>query len=675
MKRIIIKWIRIINFKGIRDLRIDFDATETDITGCNGSGKTTIADALTWLLFKKNSLFETEFDLKTLDADGKIIYKLPHEVSAGFDVDGEEIVLCRRLIEKWPKRNGVPTFTGNTIEQTVNDVPCNEKEYNAKIAEICDEDTFKKITSPTFFVSQKYEKQKSDLLRMAGEINDADLAAGNEEFEMLLGMLGTGTTKKSIDELKREIGAKKSKVKDEIDDIPGRIDEKKRDIARDTDDWAAIESEIETVTAARDDADARLTDINAAAKQIEDERYNLAAQISNRRIALKNRRQQITDDALAGVRAAKRELQRIDTDIDTEQRHIDRLNRLIKSDTAALNDLNARRSRMLNEYRSFDKRIAEIQAETITFDENDFVCPTCNRPLELNDIATKQSEMTERFESDKRSRIARLKDEKDANLKAGQRVKSEIEQTTANITAAESERAEHERRITELQTERKSKCEITEPDVEPIISVDPEIVRITAEIAELESKQNEPMPDSATNRDELKSSRDELNKQLDALKTRLSKRDNVADAEQRIAELESKYRVLNDELNELEHIEYIIAEFSKTKSKAIDERINGMFKIVRFRWIKYRINGDEKETCEATINGVPYASLNTAGRIIAGIDIINAICRFEGITAPVFIDNRESITTELPEMESQIVSLIATTDKHITVKQHKLLTD
>ena len=267
MKRITIKSMHIVNFKGIRDLTIDFDATETDITGCNGSGKTTIADAFTWLLFKKDSMFRSEFDLKTLDSEGKIIYQLPHEVSAVIDVDGEEITLCRRLKEKWPKRDGVPTFTGNTIEQIINDVPCNEKEYNAKIADICNKDTFKKITSPTFFVSQTPEKQKSDLLRMAGEINDADLAAGNPEFEMLLRMLGSGTTKKSIDELKREIGAKKSKVKNEIDDIPGRIDEKKRDIARDTDDWSAIESEIKTVTAARDDADARLTDINAAAKK------------------------------------------------------------------------------------------------------------------------------------------------------------------------------------------------------------------------------------------------------------------------------------------------------------------------------------------------------------------------------------------------------------------------
>ena len=673
MKRIIIKSMHIINFKGVRDLAIDFDAVETDITGCNGSGKTTIADAFTWLLFKKDSMFRTEFDLKTLDADGKIIYQLPHEVSAVINVDGEDITLCRRLIEKWPKRNGQPTFTGNTIEQTVNDVPCNEKEYNAKIAEICDEDTFKKITSPTFFVSQKSDKQKSDLMRMAGEISDADLAAGNAEFEMLLGLLGEGKNRKTIDELKREIGAKKSRVKSEIADIPGRIDEKKRDIAQDTDDWAAIESEITTVTAERDDIDSQLTDINAAAKRIENECYDLAAQISNRRIALKNRRQQITDDALAGVRAAKRELQRIDTDIDTEQRHIDRLTRLIKSDTAALNDLNARRVRMLAEYKSFDNRIAEITAETISFNDTDFVCPTCHRPLDIDDIETKQSEMTARFESDKQSRIARIKAEKDANLTAGKRVKSEIEQTTANITAAESERAEHERRLAAFMTERQSKSDITAPDVEPIIAVDPEIVRITAEIADLESKQNEPMPESSSNRDELKSKRTDLNNRLDALKARIAKRQSVADAETRIADLESKYRRLNDELTELEHIEFVIAEFSKVKSEAIDARINGMFNVVRFRWIKYHINGEENETCEATINGVPYSSLNAAGRIAAGIDIINAICNFEGITAPLFIDNRESVTN-IPPVESQIVNLIVSNDDRITVKSHNSLT-
>lgn len=138
MKTIIIKHLHLLNFKGVADLAIDFDAHATDIAGRNGTGKTTVFDAFTWLLFGKDSQNRTEFDLKTLDADGKIIYHLPHEVSAIINVDGEDITLCRRLVEKWPKRNGEPTFTGNQVERLFNDVPCNEKEFTAKIAEICD---------------------------------------------------------------------------------------------------------------------------------------------------------------------------------------------------------------------------------------------------------------------------------------------------------------------------------------------------------------------------------------------------------------------------------------------------------------------------------------------------------------------------------------------------------
>ena len=43
--------IRIQNFKGARDFEIDFSADRTSITGANGTGKTTIADAFSWVLF------------------------------------------------------------------------------------------------------------------------------------------------------------------------------------------------------------------------------------------------------------------------------------------------------------------------------------------------------------------------------------------------------------------------------------------------------------------------------------------------------------------------------------------------------------------------------------------------------------------------------------------------
>ena len=48
------------NFKGCKGRTIDF-ADTTKICGANESGKTTIFDAFTYLLFNKDSLGKTDF--------------------------------------------------------------------------------------------------------------------------------------------------------------------------------------------------------------------------------------------------------------------------------------------------------------------------------------------------------------------------------------------------------------------------------------------------------------------------------------------------------------------------------------------------------------------------------------------------------------------------------------
>ena len=93
MKKIKIKSMALTNFKGIRSMSVDFGQNLTKITGRNGSGKTTIFDAFTWVLFGKDSHDRKTFDIKTIGADGKPIARLPHEVTLLLDVDGEEIKL------------------------------------------------------------------------------------------------------------------------------------------------------------------------------------------------------------------------------------------------------------------------------------------------------------------------------------------------------------------------------------------------------------------------------------------------------------------------------------------------------------------------------------------------------------------------------------------------------
>ena len=115
---------------------------------------------------------------------------------------------------------------------------------------------------------------------------------------------------------------------------------------------------------------------------------------------------------------------------------------------------------------------------------------------------------------------------------------------------------------------------------------------------------------------------------------------------------------MNNEIAELEGVEFTIAELKHRLIDKVESRINSMFTLVKFKMYETQINGGEAETCEALVDGVPYSTnLNTAARINAGLDVINAISKHHGIHAPIWIDNRESITNLL-HTDSQIINLV-----------------
>ena len=67
------------------------------------------------------------------------------------------------------------------------------------------------------------------------------------------------------------------------------------------------------------------------------------------------------------------------------------------------------------------------------------------------------------------------------------------------------------------------------------------------------------------------------------------------------------------------------------------------------------------------LDGVNFADLNGAGKINAGLDIINTLCIFHRVTAPIFVDNAESIN-EMLSTESQIIKLVVSNDTSLTIK-------
>lgn len=651
MRSIIIKEIHFVNFKGFRNMTIEFNEDITTICGRNGSGKTSIFDGFTWLLFGKDSQDRKAFNIKTLDENGKAIPKLPHEVSAIIIVDGETIELCRRLNEKWVKRRGQieEEFTGHEEERLYNNVPMSLKEWNEKISNICSEQVFKFITNPKYFVSQKPDVQRAMLFRMAGELSDADIAAGNDDFAALLASL----TGKTMEEYKKEIQAKKRRIKAEIEAIPERIDERKRDISALSEyDYPAIEASIKDKQDKVAKIEAEMLDLskkNEAISQKRSEAIKELGQLKERKLRLEY---EIKEKVTAEYRAAISKKNDIQSKISDLERNIQSLSNRRDGLKRTIEECTSYREKLIAEWKS-------INASSITFNENDFVCPTCKRPLDIDDIEKKQQEMTENFNLAKSSRLAE-------NNRKGQENKKKMQEAEAAIISIDSEIKKASEDIEKLKSAEEYAINLVEPDAYPVIEGNTEYKKLSEEI----SAKEKALEGSSTNNVDTSSQKQELSllkSEIDSLKRTLANRETITRNTQRIGELEAQYKEGAQELADLERIEFTMAAFNKARIEAIDKRINGMFSLVKFKMYEQQINGGEIETCEAVVNGIPYSGQNNAMQINMGIDIINAICKFEGITAPIFIDNAESVNEFIPS-HSQVIKLVVTTDNELSIQ-------
>lgn len=650
-KRIVITRMDFLNFKGIRDLTVDFDSDLTSISADNGLGKTSIFDGFTWVLFGKDSKDRKNFGIKTYDETGKTIPKIPHEVTVTLLVNGEEVTLCRRYNEKWTKKRGSAeeVFDGHEEERLYNGVPCSVKEYNDKIAAICTEEVFKFITNPLYFTKQKADVQRQMLIQMAGGVSDTEIAQGNPDFENLLAKL----TGKNLEEYKREIQAKKRRIKNELDMIPSRIDERKRDMPE-AEDWNAIESELASKNAQLANIEQQLLDASKAAKEANKRRAELIRKQGDIYAAKSELKFKIKEELLADYRRQQSARNELISKINGEERAIAALQSEIQEYDRQLASLSETRNSLLAEWKS-------INAEQLTFNEDEFICPTCKRRFEVDEIESRQQELSETFSRNKAKRL-------ELNKQKGLEVKAKRE-------AIEKAKAQAEVNIASkrawIDTQKSSSLylnELVEPETESVIAADKRYIDLCNQETELKNQiENETATDTGSDTSELVEGKGTLQSAIDELKKMLSKKDIIKRNNERIAELETMMRKQSQEVAELEGIEFTIASFSKARIEAVERKINGMFHIVRFKMFDTQINGGEVETCEATVNGVPFSDLNDAGRINAGLDIINAICGSNGVYAPIFIDNAESVNELLPT-QSQKIRLVVSTDKELVIE-------
>lgn len=200
---------------------------------------------------------------------------------------------------------------------------------------------------------------------------------------------------------------------------------------------------------------------------------------------------------------------------------------------------------------------------------------------------------------------------------------------------------------------------------EPILVVTPqEYHDITEQITELKEEIKE---FNISQNTELVETKRELQKELEEINSQLAFKEVNKIADEKIKEYESEQKKLLIESEEIERIMNLCELFTKTKVDYISSDINSMFKLVKFKLFETQINGGINEICEATVDNVPFSDLNNAMKINAGIDIINTLSKYYGISTPIFIDNAESINI-LEVTESQVIRLVVSNDKELVIK-------
>lgn len=635
MNTIILQSLDLDYFKGIRSLHIDFEVGMTSIYGDNATGKTTVYDALTWLLFGKDSSGSAKFSIKPTGIPG-----VTPTVTAILEINGEPMKLRKTLREKWSKPRGcaVAQYDGDTTEYTIDDVPRKEGEYKRMITAIIDEGVFKLLTNVHAFARDlPWKERRKQLAEVCGLPDDKAILTSAPQFAELAAALG----RRTVDEYKAALMAERKGTNKTLDSLPIRIDECERR-ARELDVLDYDKAQVDKA-----DLELRKGALLADLSRLDGGTLLTAAEaeVTHYEAELK---------ALDAENAAHRASQNVPVQDERPaiQRKLGELSWTFNNLNKMMDDCEEnvlKAEEQLEKYRAVWR---SIQAETFTGD----VCPTCGQKLPAIEAAQAKA----KFEQDKAGREARLV--KDSDL---------VKQNQAAQKAQHAELKEKAAQVRDEYEQIKAQLDAYIPPEAPAIENLPGYTerraKVTQYIEEAREKIGRIQSDQQAERDRLNSQLSQLNMELTRVSQVLAAKVQLDETRARVDELKAEQRTQAAALEEIDRKLAMCEDFTRYRCQFITDSVNSRFKLARFRLFVEQVNGGLADCCDVMVDGVPYADLNNAMQINVGLDIIGTLSEHYGLRVPLVVDNAESVT-KLQEIDTQVIRLVVSEqDKELRV--------
>lgn len=657
IKKVILK-----QFKGVAEAEYDF-GHRTWIKGVNGSGKSTIAAVILWVLTDYDYSLNNNPMVEPLNAaesnpTGTLVC----------DINGKEVTITKtQTIKRSVDENGIEKKASNN-KYLINEVPITQRDFKAKLLDYgIMLDKVLPLMHPMFFVAQKGVDQKKVLFDMTEEHTDLEIAQMGEDTTHLVELLKSYT----VEEISAKYKASKKKADELIKTIPNQIiGMEQSKTAEDPQPILDLKEKLMLEINSIEEEYAK-TDKSAELAEIRSRLFEAQRELN----AFERKLQ---DDESFMRRKDAEEVLRIKKKISEQSNVIFTLEQQLKTAENHIKEFNLAKVKAVTRYRALKEEVPPKFVEPKKLTDADMICPCCGQvlpeKLKKEKIASYDAE------------VKKAKKEFDAELKAWN--------------------AKHDRDIEEVTAEGQTACDnirIAEQKLEKtstsLVNQREEMERMKNQLADAEANESRSYTLSDADAQQLDKLKERVSYQEQLLKasseiannhTRDAVDGRIASLRTQIRDLDNKLAVINNNAFIDEKIENLEAErmkqeqakanaerilyeldlLSKKKNDLLVEEINSHFSLVKFQLFEYQKNGGYKEICVPTIDGYRFGESTNTGREIRGkLDICQSLQKFYGMTVPIILDNAESINDfNLPELESQLILLSVTDDKELVVE-------
>ena len=641
MKKIEVREIRLTDFKGQQEKKIEF-GHRTVVSGKNGCGKTTLADAFMWVFCDKDYSLKSNPDIRP--DDGREC--LPR-VDIDLVIDGKPVSVTKfqKRTESKPK-DGKPGKVALSNKYEVNGVPKAERDFKSDLKERgFDFDNFLMLSHMEIFTDLKDADARKILFSMsdgAGK-SDLEIAKTVPDCAELVPLLETY----KADEIKAMNSATLKKAEEQLKAIPNQIIGMEQ---------SKVDADIAELELKKNALQEQISELE---KQIAQSGNEKAGEIKAELAGLRTKLLEIESKAKADLLEQKSSVcnkvstLELDRNIKTSE-----LNRK----TSALESLRTQKKDLLKKLQDARTQYPKIKdtewdnttlesIESETFKDADTICPTCGQNLPPEQI----EQLKSRFEQKKQERISQQlkaqeeweqekKRKLDEVIEAGNKASADMKEAHKQEETLTSEISkltdELEQIKTSLDAENKNLESVPK---EPDFSGNAEYQQILVSIKEKQQELN-----SLDDGEEVKK---QLNEQLK------SKKEELAAVNQKIGEANNNVRI-DEQIEKLQESQKQYAQskadaqmildelksLSMAKNTALEDAVNQYFDGVKVKLFDTQKNGEVVDACIWYVRDKDgnwkklIGNANTALMMKGKIAIMDGLQKFYGVSYPIFVD-------------------------------------